>query len=365
MLTIDRQNYEAFFLDYLDGNLSSSQEKLLVLFLEENPDLKNELEQFDTIVMEKDDIYFPDKKGLKKDPALKDIQMTGFEQSCIAYVEGDLNHREKALFEQMLDHNEGKTKELKKFIQTKLKPDHSVVFPYKNILKKAAPLNFRLRSFYPYITLAASVLILLALYIFIPHNTEDVHQDRMADIKSDKAPTITDIKTEPIIELTSGRERKNVTAGLTLPVEYAEQTNEQNDSDIKKIFEPEIQRINKINPVSIKIELNNSKKRLARMNIPSNNVLLEINQDEDLNSDNYYTLKSYLAESLNNNLNKTSGNKDQKFELFDLVKFGVNGINRITGSNMSLKKQYTKNGDPEKIEFNSRLIAFSTPLKEK
>ncbi|MGM0408872.1 MAG: hypothetical protein ACQERU_12895, partial [Bacteroidota bacterium] len=272
MLAIDRQNYEAFFLDYLDGNLSPSQEKLLLSFLEENPDLKKELEQFEPIVIEKDEIHFADKQGLKKDPVINDLQRTSFEHLCIAYVEGDLNAREKALFEEMADNDQRKSAELEKFLLSKLKADHSIIFPNKNRLKKSALSISRLRSFYPYVAAAASVLVLLSLYIFVPQNTDDVYSDRTADIESEKAkitPEVKEeVKKEPIIESMSSSERNSKVAGFKSPVEFIQEVKEQSHSDIIMMDEREKEHIHTINPVAIKLESSSSQMRLAHMNIP-------------------------------------------------------------------------------------------------
>ena len=42
-MRIDRSNYEIWFIDWLDGNLNSNQVEKLKLFLNENPDLEEEL----------------------------------------------------------------------------------------------------------------------------------------------------------------------------------------------------------------------------------------------------------------------------------------------------------------------------------
>jgi hypothetical protein len=44
MDTISRNNYEVWFIDYLDGQLDCGQVDQLLDFLNENPDLRNELE---------------------------------------------------------------------------------------------------------------------------------------------------------------------------------------------------------------------------------------------------------------------------------------------------------------------------------
>ena len=42
-MQIDRSNYEIWFTDWLDGNLNSLQVEQLKLFLDQNPDLREEL----------------------------------------------------------------------------------------------------------------------------------------------------------------------------------------------------------------------------------------------------------------------------------------------------------------------------------
>jgi len=42
-MEISRQNYEQYFVDYLDGKLNEKQVGILMSFIEFNPDLKVEL----------------------------------------------------------------------------------------------------------------------------------------------------------------------------------------------------------------------------------------------------------------------------------------------------------------------------------
>ena len=48
MSNINRNNYEAFLLDYVEQNLTAELVAELMLFLEQNPDLKAELEVLGT-----------------------------------------------------------------------------------------------------------------------------------------------------------------------------------------------------------------------------------------------------------------------------------------------------------------------------
>lgn len=49
---ITRANYEIWFLDYAEGRLNSTQQKAVLQFVNENPDLKKEFESFDAIQLE-------------------------------------------------------------------------------------------------------------------------------------------------------------------------------------------------------------------------------------------------------------------------------------------------------------------------
>ncbi|MDA3823594.1 MAG: hypothetical protein PF450_13425, partial [Bacteroidales bacterium] len=65
-MDINRNNYEVFFLDYAEGNLSADQEEILHRFLKFNPDLSAELETFSIHPLESNLEEFPNKNLLKK-----------------------------------------------------------------------------------------------------------------------------------------------------------------------------------------------------------------------------------------------------------------------------------------------------------
>lgn len=63
---ITRANYEIWFLDFAEGKLDPSQQKVLFAFLENNPDLKGELEGFENISFEQPITKSETNNGLKK-----------------------------------------------------------------------------------------------------------------------------------------------------------------------------------------------------------------------------------------------------------------------------------------------------------
>ena len=66
MIDINRNNYEEYFLDFLEGNLSPSENDLLMSFLNSNPDLKEELELLNELPEIRIEETFLEKSTLKK-----------------------------------------------------------------------------------------------------------------------------------------------------------------------------------------------------------------------------------------------------------------------------------------------------------
>jgi hypothetical protein len=82
-MSINKHNYEAFFLDYSEGSLSVEKVAELLLFLEENPLLKEELENFDLLELDPTvDVSF-NKEFLKV--AINEDNVEGF---IISSIEG-------------------------------------------------------------------------------------------------------------------------------------------------------------------------------------------------------------------------------------------------------------------------------------
>ena len=98
-MKISRENYESFFLDYLEGKLKESQIDEFLDFLEQNQDLKDELHQFENIHLLEEQIIFTDKGKLYK--SVSD-QTVIHENKLVAFMEGDLEREERQGFETYL-----------------------------------------------------------------------------------------------------------------------------------------------------------------------------------------------------------------------------------------------------------------------
>lgn len=133
-MNINRQNIELLFFEYFEGNLSSDEIKELFLFLDKNPDLKEQFDSYVNIKLSPDaTIRFEKKESLKK-PTENDIDI--FELHCIRYIENDLNEDEKMLLFQQISENTEKQKIFDSYRRTILKPKDNIEYLNKDLLKK-------------------------------------------------------------------------------------------------------------------------------------------------------------------------------------------------------------------------------------
>jgi hypothetical protein len=142
-MNIDRNNYEEFFILYLDNELSASDRRLVEEFAAANPDLKAELDLLTQSKLTPDmDITFSGKESLLK----TETGISADTTSMLLYIDQELSSTEKASFEQWLAQNPAAQKELSLLQQTKLQPEH-ISFPYKDSLyreeeRRAVPIRW-------------------------------------------------------------------------------------------------------------------------------------------------------------------------------------------------------------------------------
>ena len=91
-MKINRNNYEAFFIDYLEGNLDEKLVDDFIEFLQQNGDLKEELSLFETVSIGQEEMTFSKKELLLKEKY--DIE-SEFNQAAVARLEGDISEFEK------------------------------------------------------------------------------------------------------------------------------------------------------------------------------------------------------------------------------------------------------------------------------
>ncbi|MEE4178173.1 MAG: hypothetical protein V2I46_11760 [Bacteroides sp.] len=132
-MRINRTNYEIFFLDYYEGNLSSAQVEELMAFLDQEPDLKAEFHDFELVRLhDADEVLFEGKASLKRG----EITPENCERYFAAYVEGDLNPEECVAVENFAYSSPARQREFELMQKARLQTDYSIVFPGKKALKR-------------------------------------------------------------------------------------------------------------------------------------------------------------------------------------------------------------------------------------
>jgi len=140
-MKINRDNYEAYFLDYHEGLLSPEMVEEVKLFVEQNPDLKNVLDEFEAVTLVADqDIVFEKKSELKKNQvfATSQVNELNYEEYLVAETEGLLNAEQLASIEEFISINPQFEKDRRLYALAHLSIEDEVVFEAKESLKQKA-----------------------------------------------------------------------------------------------------------------------------------------------------------------------------------------------------------------------------------
>ena len=187
MSTINRHNYEEFFLDYHEGNLTGEQKAMVILFIESNEDLLDEFYTFKEMTLEITDTSTIEKSSLYNGP-----HSSNREDYFIGWIEGDLTSEEKVQTQELVNANSSFSKELELFQKTKLIPTAEVYADKQNLRKSARVI--------PLLKYAVPAAAAVTFFIFLSNNL--THRNyfpqplEVAEIKLLNLDTINTSKTE-------------------------------------------------------------------------------------------------------------------------------------------------------------------------
>ena len=102
MKSINRHNYEEFFLLYVDEELPAAQRREVELFIELNSDLADELNMLqETKLRPEPDLLFADKSSLLR-TGVADINADNYEEYFLLYIDHELDVAEKESVEKFI-----------------------------------------------------------------------------------------------------------------------------------------------------------------------------------------------------------------------------------------------------------------------
>ena len=125
---INRDNFEMYCMLYADGELSPAEIQVFDAFLENNPDLLSEWQQWQQLLKLQDVTLFPDKAAL-----LQPLSETLSEEKAWLYIDGEFSLADQAATEEWLRHDATSTQLIKELRSLVLEPT-TVACPDKESL---------------------------------------------------------------------------------------------------------------------------------------------------------------------------------------------------------------------------------------
>lgn len=361
-MDINRNNYESFFIDYLDGGMPPDQVIKLMSFLKENPDLKTELEEFEEINVKPDKKRFESKTSLKKAFVVND---SNFDNLCIASLEGDLTNEESILFQTWLKQNPLKAREFELYKKTRLIPE-KITFDFKSTLKKSSVARIFTPKVRGYFSAAASIIILITLYLFIskPDNENTIISEIITDT------TTVETKSQPSQE---PQTKLNIEKEIIPYNKSGDSKQHENKPRSNNIVEKPViaQDLNigpdksnhLIQPDTIDLTLNKIQRKEINP-LPEKSILAALVSIKNLevveNTHDNLTLSQMAVKTFKSEIlkeEKTKINPD-KFTLWDIADVGIIGINKIIGWKMDFDKEYNDDGELIALGFDSNTISL-------
>lgn len=160
-MKINRNNYEEFFLLYIDGELNHSEMNEVEVFVANNPDLKVELELLKDTVLPQVDVAF-NKSSLHKSTA----NYQPSDERMLSFVDQELSASETKAFAREIAQNPALKAEVDILMSTKLNPLDTIFFAEKSLLyRKESGKVVAMR--FMRIAVAAAVLLLMLTTVWV------------------------------------------------------------------------------------------------------------------------------------------------------------------------------------------------------
>ncbi len=371
-MNINRNNYEIYFLDYRENQLPAEDVADLMLFLEQNPDLKSEFEDFENIsLIPEEMITFESKEGLKKQPVteVNGINTGNYEEYFIASVEKDLNPDEETNLVLFLQSNTFLQKEFELFKLSTITPDKSVIYNNKSGLYKKAVVFYLKPVLYYAASAAAIILLFFSIYMNIDFSEEKgnilAQLDQGSTIVEDSLVT----KKAEAKEQTISPSREDSNSGIETIINRNPDTKRRSVSPLKRkpeIKDGDLKQIKKIKITSVDFvdrpsisaitEVRDEVYFVFRNFYADNNQLASINPEQNENQ----SVLANIFSRIKSAFQKDRTSEDQPGNTFwDIADAGISGFNRITGNDLRLNREYGSDGKIKALAFKSESFEIS------
>lgn len=361
MTIITRNNYEEFFLDYIEGEIDAQEEAALRVFLFKNSDLKKELDEMMGM-----DLICEESLVRNEASSLKEIPFqVNFDDFCVAHIEGDLDSYEEKAFDEFITSHPKKEKELKLYRKTKLETDTSIIFTNKKSLKRSNKTVLLRQFVFTSLATAASIAVLFSVWTteiddpssnleseLVSHNTSI----QIETPDSTKVTVLKDIGTVKNIDKYKKPEKAKIPSKTKIKGKILnKQINKMDALPIKAEVSPK----EPINKIEVKQLLANS--TIVPIEI-SQQTLIELPEKEEIIQN---VPQSTGLAMLGISWKESKGEEDVKETptLLKIASYGVSKIGKLAGKKINLEKKYDPKTDKTRVAFNTYGIGFSAPVK--
>lgn len=362
-MLIDKSNYEIWVIDWLDGNLNSFQAAQLMAFLDQNPDLREELCDLRSVKLISSMSSFPNKEELKKAPS--DISQSQFEYLCAAYLENDLTFSQKEELFEIIGASPARKKTFDQIQKTTLSP-LKINYKHKSLLLKQTTSTKIIRRYLIGFSIAAAISLIITLYsVMFPDNssgTKNTVHNMVADKLVQRLPSAiaTDRIIQDSIKIPAGKKTEKRIASnnesmyanfnpdrtIALSNEPLVRSNGNQESAIKKVT------------VTTTLDLKNE---VARNTIIPSGTIIVI---PDIGADRSKTGR-FISKTFREKFLKDKAPADSPIKGYEVAEAGVAGLNKLLGWQMALDLQDDGNGQVKSVRFSSGILKIQTPVKKK
>ena len=184
-MMLNRDNYEMYFLLYIDNELDAVQRGEVESFIEQHPDLAIELTDLqNTLLTEEEPAPFPDKTML--------YRQADKETELLLYINSELNTAEKATLEKELQLSRALQQQLQQLQQAVL-PHENIVFEHKESLYRHQRRVIPMSPFVKRTLTAAAVMAAVAITgwsLFNDRNADITQPGQAFNKPSDSNPSL-------------------------------------------------------------------------------------------------------------------------------------------------------------------------------
>jgi hypothetical protein len=217
-MTIDRHNYEEFFILYMDNELSTGDRAQVELFVQSHPDLAEELAMLQQTQVTPDTTeVYNYKETLMMTAGQSFINADNYEECLLLYIDNELNSDQRNAVEKFVAQSVIAKKELDLLLKTKLQPEASSIYFNKESLyrteekeRRVIPFNWR--------RLAAAAILLFVVggsaVLYFNNKGKNTETGVASMEKGIKTPPVT---TKPVVTPPKNEQQQTEVAVTTNP----------------------------------------------------------------------------------------------------------------------------------------------------